>query len=112
MLTRLCALWLIVLVLLPFTAPFSTFDLTDLFPGPSDGIAAAPRSALPTTAIARAAFSHAVPFPPRMSRLRVAVTRLRLSNVTASMQRSERRPLDTATIHALRSSSRSAVLRI
>jgi len=31
--TRLCALWLIVLAILPFTAPFAAVDWSDLFGG-------------------------------------------------------------------------------
>jgi hypothetical protein len=29
MMTKLCAAWLLILAVLPFTAPFATFDLTD-----------------------------------------------------------------------------------
>ena len=33
MVTRLCAIWLAVLAAVPFTAPFATFDLSDLVGG-------------------------------------------------------------------------------
>ena len=76
MLSKVCASWLIVLVLLPFTAPFSMFDLTELLSGQSVDSLGAPSSTTPTAALTRAALSRAVPFPLRAARHRPAPTRL------------------------------------
>jgi hypothetical protein len=111
-LAKICAAWLVVLVMVPFTAPFSAFDLGDLLPTQPDGIAGASSSTRPTTGIARATLSHAVPFPPRASRLRVAMTRLRLSSREAIDHHPDRLPLATSTFHAVHPSSRPTVLRI
>ena len=64
MLSKVCASWLVVLVLLPFTAPFSTFDLTALLPARSRNLGTAPLKT-PSAALTRAALSRAMPFLPR-----------------------------------------------
>ena len=113
-LAKLCAAWLVVLVMVPFTAPFSTFDLRDLAPTPTNGIAGAPSSTRPTTAIAKATWSHAVPFPPRVSRLRLRVVtaRLRLSSLVVNPHHGDRLPPAASTLHAEHPSGRPTVLRI
>jgi len=45
MIAKLCATWLVVLVLSPFTAPFSTCDLANPLHGPGRGAPFAPRVA-------------------------------------------------------------------
>jgi len=111
---KICAAWLVVLVMVPFTAPFSTFDLRDLAPTLPDGLAGAPSSTRPTTAIAKTTLSHAAPLPPRVSRLRLRVVtaRLRLSSLVLNPHHGDRLPLAASTRHAEHPSVRPTVLRI
>ena len=83
MLSRVCAGWLVVLVLLPFTAPFSTFDLIDLLSGQRVDTTGTPSpSPTPSTAAStHAVLARAVPCPLRPARLRPVLTRLRDSSV-------------------------------
>jgi hypothetical protein len=80
MLSKVCATWLMVLVVLPFTAPFSTIDMSDVVPGQSDRAGTLP-SKVPAAALTHAVLPRAVPFPTRASRLRLALDRLRTRGV-------------------------------
>ena len=109
MLAKLCAVWLVLLTVVPFTAPFSTVDLVDLLP--EGGVARTPSSTLPTTAIARA-LSRAVALPPRVGRQRVAMCRLRLSGLVAISLGAVRLPFDTSSSAVVRQSGLPVILRI
>ena len=81
MLSKVCASWLTVLVLLPSTAPFSICDLTDLLRARSVDSMGAPSSTAPKPAVTRAALSLAEPFPMRAARHRPALARFGASSV-------------------------------
>jgi hypothetical protein len=83
MLSKVCASWLIVLVLLPFTAPFSMFDLTEVLSRPGGASMGTPSSPTPMAALTRAALSREVSFPMRAARHRPALTRLRAASILA-----------------------------
>jgi hypothetical protein len=62
MLSRLCALWLVTLIVLPFTAPFSTCDAPS---SPSQSYA---------RSLADTATSHALPVARAVVRVKLAVS--------------------------------------
>jgi hypothetical protein len=111
MLSKVCATWLIVLVLLPFTAPFSTFDLADVLPDRSDGLRT-PSSGTPTASLSRAVLSRAVPLPPRIGRLRLTLSRVRAPHVAAAVQAAAPTLSGALPIHFVHPPSRPTVLRI
>ena len=74
MLFKLCASWLVVMVLLPFTAPLSTFDGPAL-PRASRRTGSLPAK-MPFAEVTRAVLFRPAPLPVRGSRLRVALDRL------------------------------------
>ena len=78
MLSKVCAVWLVLLVILPFTAPFSMFDLHEWQAPRAHASGRAPASKTPETMLDHAPLSHAVPLPPRVGRTRLALTRLRI----------------------------------
>jgi len=73
MFAKASALCLIVLILLPFSAPFSTCDLASLLPETQAGRGASPpvRHGWLTPSIADAATSHALPFVRTASRVKL-----------------------------------------
>ena len=111
-LAKVCAVWLVVLVWMPFTAPFSTVDLVDLLAGHRHGITRAASPNPPTTAVTRASLPHAVPLPSRVGRLRVDMGRVRLCSLVAASPHLERAPVQTSASPAVGPASRSTVLRI
>jgi len=111
MLSKVCAAWLVVLVTLPFTAPFSTLDLADLLSGATDEAGRIPGAPVPATATAGAALSHAVPLPPRPGRTRLAQTRLHALEVRAIADRAPR-PASNAWLSRDCHATRPTVLRI
>jgi hypothetical protein len=61
-LSRVCAPWLVLLIVLPFSAPFPTCDLASLGAGPGRHTTDQPvRSRVPMAALAVAANTHALP---------------------------------------------------
>jgi len=111
-LAKVCAVWLVVLVWMPFTAPFSTVDLVDLLAGHRHGTTRAASPNRPTTAVTRASLSHAVPLPPRVGRLRVDMGRVRHCSLIAASPHTEQAPVQTSASPAASPASRSTVLRI
>jgi hypothetical protein len=118
MLARGCAVWLAVLVLLPFTPPFSTVDLADLI-GQPDGAAQShddgansPSSPRPAPAIARAGIVHALPLPMRGGRNRAGLSRLRLFSFVTFVPRLERASAGTSADGAAGPPAAPTVLRI
>ena len=67
MLSQLCAIWLVTLVVLPFTAPFATVE------------AAASRSDAHVRSLADTATAHALPVARVSVRVKVAVSTARMS---------------------------------
>ena len=71
MVTRLCAVWLVVLAALPFTAPFAALDISDFFGGgttqkaatavAAPASASAPDDNVDDTAMSEAALHRALP---------------------------------------------------
>jgi hypothetical protein len=90
-LARICAVWLIILGVSPFTAPFSTCDLADLHaggatdqsalikadPAPDDSSALPIASSL-ATPLFGAVFTHPVVVTDRAAKKRISPTALRL----------------------------------
>jgi len=75
MLSRLCAVWLVALILLPFSAPFSTCDVQTLFPGANpDATTQMPRSSLPVVSLDDVATRHALVLPRTTGRVRLATS--------------------------------------
>jgi hypothetical protein len=112
MLSKVCASWLVVLVLLPFTAPFSTFDLTALLPARSRNLGAPP-SKTPSAALTRAALSRAMPFLPRpASRARPTLARTRARAAAGLAPVAADAPSGVAPTDAVHPLRRSPVLRI
>jgi len=70
-LTRIAALWLIVLIVSPFSAPFSTCDLATLTRSNITHAGGPVRSPTPFRSLEDAAASHAVPVAPVASRLKL-----------------------------------------
>ena len=112
MLSKVCASWLIVLVLLPFTAPFSIFDLSELLTGGSNNAMGRPSSRTPMAALARAALSGGVPVPLRAVRHRSALTRLRASSPAAIAPVPTPRLYGAVACHIVHRRSCPVVLRI
>lgn len=112
MLSKVCASGLIVLMLLPFAAAFSMFDLAELLSGQSVGSMGAPSSATPTAALTRLALSRAMPFPLRAARHRPALTRLRASSVAIIAPVPAPRLSGALAIHLVHPLSCPTVLRI
>jgi hypothetical protein len=81
MLSRVCAIWLVMLIVLPFTAPFATCEVS------------APSSGTGVRSLADRATSHALPVP-RTTRTRV---KLAVSMARAAVRL--RLPLAAAQIH-------------
>jgi hypothetical protein len=79
MLSKVCASWLVVLLLLPFTAPFWTFDLNAVLSGQSARALGTPSSTTSTAGLTRAVLS---PFL-RLGRLRLALARVRVRHAVA-----------------------------
>jgi len=69
MLSRVCAAWLVALIVLPFSAPFSTCDLETLFPAANRHAPAHPGSPSPATLLAHAT-SHAIPMARSAGRVK------------------------------------------
>lgn len=65
MLRKIAAIWLVVVILLPFTAPFSTCDLPQVLAGRGH------RTSSSAAALTRAATSAALPPAARMARIRL-----------------------------------------
>ena len=86
MLSRTCALWLVVLILLPFSAPFSTCDLATVFPAASRHDSADPvRAHAPIASPYDAANTHVLPFTRVTARgVRRAGDALTLAGAVAS----------------------------
>ena len=112
MLSKVCASWLVVLVLLPFTAPFPTFDLSDLQPKPSRHLGV-PHSKTPVAALSHVALSRAAPFPARAaSRLRLSLSRLRSPHAAALACIEHAAAAGPAPMYPAHPASRPIVLRI
>jgi hypothetical protein len=112
MLSKVCATWLVVLVLLPCTAPFSTFDPTELLSERSRGLGT-PASQTAPAALTHAALSRAVPFPPRPAvRVRPTLTRSRAPYDVAPWAIGAAAPSSAAPIQVVHPPSRPTVLRI
>ncbi len=71
--SRVCALSLVALILLPFSAPFSTCDLGSLFPGAAHQAAHPLKSRVPVASLGDSATSHALPLPRSIQRLKLVV---------------------------------------
>jgi hypothetical protein len=112
MLSKACASWLVLLVLLPFTPAFSTPMIVEILPGtPND--CAERRSSIPTAALTHGALLGAVALPNRLGRLRPAMTRLHGSAVVPNRPVAAAAGLSNGlTIHVLHRHSRPIVLRI
>jgi len=87
MLSRLCAIWLVTLIVLPFTAPFATVE------------AAASRSDSHVRSLADTATAHALPVARVSVRIKVAVSASRISGGLTL-------PLTTERLHHAVSSPR------
>jgi hypothetical protein len=116
MLARVCAVWLAVLVLLPFTAPFATVDLAD-FTGQADGAMqsqgeTSPASPRHAPAIVRAGVVHALPLPPRGGRHRAGLSRLRLFSLLTFVPQLERASAGAPADATARPPAARTVLRI
>ena len=109
MLSKVCAVWIVVLIILPFTAPLSSVTLEELMPrrGDHDGLATS--SSLPAAAVTRPTVSHAAPVPVPEGRF---LTRLHGSNVVVSAPLPERTHHGVTLCFDRSSATRSAVLRI
>jgi hypothetical protein len=112
MLSKACASWLVVLVLLPFTAPFSTFDPTDFLPAPSHRAVGTPSSRTSTAALTHAVLSRAVALPPRVGRLRLTLTRPRALHAAAAAPVAAPARSGAFPIQIVHPPSRPTVLRI
>jgi hypothetical protein len=111
MLSKFFAAWLVVLVMVPFTAPFSAFSLSDLrwdAGQPTDPAS----SSAPAVAAAPSTPSHAVPIPRGTSRQRLWLTRLRLPNVAIIAPLAAHVCRHAPSFSDSQSATRSAVLRI
>jgi hypothetical protein len=99
MIPKLCAVWLVVLIVLPFTAPFSTCDLASLldsaaYHGVTLAAATAPAWAL---ALTNAAPSLVPSSATRRERARLlAYSRVYMSAVAAPTIEAQRSPLEPA----------------
>jgi hypothetical protein len=118
MVARVCAVWLAVLVLLPFTPPFSTVDLADLA-GHADGSAqshdrgeSSPSSPRPAPAVARAGMVHALLLPARGGRNRAGLSRLRLFSFVTFVPHLDRASAVTSIDGTARPPAAPIVLRI
>jgi hypothetical protein len=77
MLARTFALWLVVLILLPFSAPFSTCDLATVFPAESGHHSTDPaRAHAPIASPADAASSHVLPLSRVTARGKFVASRI------------------------------------
>jgi hypothetical protein len=78
MLAKAVAFWLAVLILLPFSAPFSTCDLASLLPAThtGDGQKEPLRQGWPSSSVEDSAASHALPFVRPASRFKLLTASL------------------------------------
>jgi hypothetical protein len=109
MLSKVCAVWIVVLIILPFTAPLSSVTLEELMPrsGDYDGPATSSSSSSPAADVTRPTISHPVPVPEGRF-----LTRLQGSSVVFSAPLPERTPHVVPPRSDRSSAIRSAVLRI
>jgi len=113
MVSKICAAWLIVLVVLPFTAPFSAFDLRTWNAAQNrDGIGLAPSSKAPAAVTSQAALARAVPLPPRVGRQRLALSRVRMPLAITAVPHTARVARDVLTSPAVPPASRLIALRV
>jgi hypothetical protein len=70
MVSKMCAAWLVLLVLLPFSAPFSTCDLESLFAGETRHTSQPQRPSRPSALLADAATTHALPLTRSTERVK------------------------------------------
>jgi hypothetical protein len=85
MLAKAVALWLAVLILLPFSAPFSTCDLASLLPETHTGGSTQPlRHGWPIPSVGDSAATHALPFVRTAGRSKVFTAALRGSRARAA----------------------------
>lgn len=112
MLSKVCAFWLVVLVLLPLTPPFSMFDLTGLLSVRTCNLGT-PSSKTPSAVLTQAALSRAMPFPPSpASRVRPTLTRARLPHANGLAPVAAAAPSCVTPIQVVHPPRRSTVLRI
>jgi hypothetical protein len=77
MVSKVCAAWLVLLVLLPFSAPFPTCDLASLFTSPdSQGPHQPLQPTRPAASLADAATAHALPLTRTAERLKFGTSPL------------------------------------
>lgn len=111
MFSKVCSAWLVILVMLPFTAPFSAFNLADLLPGTThhdrDASPQLPRAAADHTAV-----SSGAPLPPGFARLRLDLTRLRGPHVVTVSFVTELTYEAASLLDDRHSATRPSVLRI
>jgi hypothetical protein len=113
MISKLCAAWLVVLVLLPFTAPFSSFDLRDWQPAAAArGVGLAPDSRPPLAVTNHAVLSRAVPLPPRTGRQRLALAEIGVPLAISVAGQNDRGRGDAGTRPLVPSPSRLIALRV
>jgi len=105
MLSRVCAVWLVALILLPFSAPFSTCDVQTLFPGASrDTTAPTPHSPLPVVSLDDGATRHALILPRATGRVRLAASAFLRLHVNAAVTAGRRTGRDRVASGSGRSS--------
>ena len=109
MLSKVCAVWIVVLIILPFTAPLSSVTLEELMPrrGDYDGLATS--SSSPAAEVTRPTVSHAAPVPVPEGRF---LTRLHGSSTVVSVPHPDRTHHGVPPSSDRSSATRSAVLRI
>jgi hypothetical protein len=109
MLSKVCAVWIVVLIILPFTAPLSSVTLEELMPrrGGHDGLATSSSSR--AAEVTHPTVSHTTPVPVPEGRF---LTRLHGSSVVVSLPLPERTPPGVPPRSDRSSAIRSAVLRI
>jgi hypothetical protein len=112
MLSKVCASWLVVLVLLPLTAPYSMFDPMGLLAVRRCNLGT-PFSKTPSAAMTQGALSGAVPFLPRpASRVRPTLTRTRAPHAEGLAPIAAAAPSCVTPIHVVHPPRRATVLRI
>jgi hypothetical protein len=92
-LARLLAVWLVVLVLAPWSAPFSVCDLATFYPPASDELGPGPLDSHRSASVADRSSSHAVPATRTSHRVKFAAALGHASLPIASQpsSRTERR---------------------
>jgi hypothetical protein len=109
MLSKVCAVWIVVLIILPFTAPLSSVTLEELMPRRGDRGGLAASFSLPAAEAPHAAVSHAASIPVPESRF---LTRLHTPGVVLSAPLQEPTRRAVPPVFGTSSMSCPAVLRI